>query len=161
MCTHPQAEMHAEATGTTTPAATAPAPQSTIHHQSFDDAQTASATHTTKTDPFAEPLGAGSKGPATTSTATSNATASPSFSSPSTDGKTAATATSTAEAAAKKEEKRKMTAEQREKMEQYDKERAEEKKERVRILTQKLRDRVRPFVEARNPGANDDPETTR
>lgn len=54
-----------------------------------------------------------------------------------------------------------MTAEQREKMEQYDKERAEEKKERVRVLTQKLRDRVRPFVEARNPGANDDPETTR
>ncbi|KAK4052657.1 DnaJ-like protein [Microbotryomycetes sp. JL201] len=66
-----------------------------------------------------------------------------------------------ADAHLSKEDRRRKEQEQREKLEQYEKERAEEKRERVRVLTQKLRDRVRPFVEATNPGADGDPETQR
>lgn len=46
-------------------------------------------------------------------------------------------------------------------MEAYDRERADEKKERVRVLAQKLKDRIRPFVEARNPGGEGDSESKR
>ncbi|TNY24400.1 X-domain of DnaJ-containing-domain-containing protein [Rhodotorula diobovata] len=55
----------------------------------------------------------------------------------------------------------KLTPEQKQKA--YDEERKsyEEKRKRVETLAQKLRDRVRPLVEARNPGDKDDPETRR
>ncbi|KAK4690455.1 hypothetical protein P7C70_g9573, partial [Phenoliferia sp. Uapishka_3] len=45
------------------------------------------------------------------------------------------------------------------KMEAYERERSEEKKERVRMLVQKLLDRIRPFVDAKSPGDANDPET--
>ncbi|GAA5839630.1 hypothetical protein JCM9279_006002 [Rhodotorula babjevae] len=55
----------------------------------------------------------------------------------------------------------KLTPEQKQKA--YDDERKsyEEKRKRVETLAAKLRDRVRPFVEAREPGGMDDPETRR
>lgn len=46
-------------------------------------------------------------------------------------------------------------------MYEMQKERAEEKRKRVSTLAQKLRDRVRPFVEASKPGDAEDPETKR
>ena len=51
--------------------------------------------------------------------------------------------------------------EAREKMEAYERERAEEKKERVRNLVSKLKDRIRPMVEAKDPGNGEDPEVKR
>ncbi|KAM0786741.1 hypothetical protein ACM66B_002178 [Microbotryomycetes sp. NB124-2] len=89
---------------------------------------------------------------AASGTATAAATAAP---------EAAGAASTPTDAHLSKEERRRKEQEQREKLEQYEKERAEEKRERVRVLTQKLRDRVRPFVEATNPGADGDPETQR
>lgn len=54
-----------------------------------------------------------------------------------------------------------MTPEQRQKLELYDQQRFEEKRERLRNLTDKLRDRIRPFVHASNPGGEGDVETER
>ncbi|BGP17521.1 hypothetical protein JCM10213_008254 [Rhodosporidiobolus nylandii] len=55
----------------------------------------------------------------------------------------------------------KLTAEQKQKAYEEEKKSWEEKRKRVETLAQKLRDRVRPFVEARNPGVKDDTETQR
>ncbi|GAA5849141.1 hypothetical protein JCM8547_006460 [Rhodosporidiobolus lusitaniae] len=55
----------------------------------------------------------------------------------------------------------KLTAEQKQKAYEAEKASWEEKRKRVETLAQKLRDRVRPLVEARDPGGKDDPETKR
>ncbi|BGP33232.1 DnaJ-like protein [Rhodotorula toruloides] len=55
----------------------------------------------------------------------------------------------------------KLTAEQKQKAYEEEKKSWEEKRKRIETLAEKLRDRVRPFVEARNPGDKDDPETKR
>lgn len=52
-----------------------------------------------------------------------------------------------------------MTPEQREKLIAHDKERKRALELRVRMLTEKLVERLRPFVESKNPGAPGDPET--
>lgn len=55
----------------------------------------------------------------------------------------------------------KQTPEQRIEAEKYERQRREETVSRVNDLTKKLLERIRPFVEARNPGEADDPETER
>ena len=52
-----------------------------------------------------------------------------------------------------------MTAEQRAKLEELDAERRKAMETRIADLTQKLIERLRPFVEAKQPGNKDDPET--
>lgn len=52
-----------------------------------------------------------------------------------------------------------MTPEQRAKLEELDKERRKAMEERIAMLTTKLNDRLRPFVEAKHPGDKEDPET--
>jgi hypothetical protein len=58
-----------------------------------------------------------------------------------------------------KDRKRKLTPEQREKLQEIEKERRKAMEDRVSMLTTKLSDRLRPYVEAAHPGAKDDPET--
>lgn len=53
----------------------------------------------------------------------------------------------------------KLTPEQREKLAAHDRERKRALEARVRMLTDKLIERLRPFVNAKNPGAQGDPET--
>ena len=53
----------------------------------------------------------------------------------------------------------KVTPEQRKKAEEHDRERKRAMDERIKILTTKLVDRLRPFVEAQHPGDKDDAET--
>jgi X-domain of DnaJ-containing len=53
----------------------------------------------------------------------------------------------------------KLTPEQREKLAAHERERKRALEVRVRMLTEKLVDRLRPFVEAKNPGGPGDPET--
>jgi len=60
-------------------------------------------------------------------------------------------------AASKKRSK--LTPEQRAKLDAYDRERKRALETRVRTLTEKLVERLRPFVEAKNPGAPGDAET--
>lgn len=55
--------------------------------------------------------------------------------------------------------KHKLTAEQREKLEAFEHEKAEKEQKRIADLTEKLKDRIRPYVDARHPGADDDSET--
>lgn len=61
--------------------------------------------------------------------------------------------------AEEKEKERLRRLEQREKLREQDKERRKAMEERVATLTTKMIERIRPFVEAKNPGAKDDPET--
>lgn len=59
----------------------------------------------------------------------------------------------------KEKHKHKVTPEQREKLEAFEKEKAEKERQRVQDLAEKLKDRIRPFVQAKNPGSPDDTET--
>lgn len=52
-----------------------------------------------------------------------------------------------------------LTPEQRKKLQELEDERKKALEERVKTLTTKLLERLRPFVEAQKPGGNDDPET--
>lgn len=67
----------------------------------------------------------------------------------------------TAGAAAGKAAKQQQSAEQRQKAYEEEKKSWEEKRQRVETLAKKLRERVRPFVEATKPGDKDDVETKR
>ncbi|WFC99377.1 hypothetical protein MYAM1_002121 [Malassezia yamatoensis] len=72
------------------------------------------------------------------------------------DSDTTATAAAVAKEKEKEKSKQKMTPEQREKLEAFEKEKVEKEKKRIENLTERLKDRIRPFVEAKNPGdAND------
>lgn len=53
----------------------------------------------------------------------------------------------------------KLTPEQRMKLQELEEERKKALEERVKILTTKLVERLRPFIEAKHPGEKDDPET--
>ncbi|SCV70271.1 BQ2448_1665 [Microbotryum intermedium] len=145
---------------TTTTAATAsnmtvPPPQGSISHSTVDDIPAGPGVTTTG------PVSTDGKSAPTTSTSFGTATATSPIPGASTAAAGAHASLSAADAAEEKEKKRKLEAEKREKMEQFERERAEEKKQRIKVLSSKLKDRIRPFVEAKNPGANDDPETQR
>ena len=51
-------------------------------------------------------------------------------------------------------------AEQREKLREHERARRKAMEQRVAMLTKKMIERLRPFVEAKDPGGNDDPEST-
>ena len=53
----------------------------------------------------------------------------------------------------------KLTPEQKKKLQELEEERKKALEERVKLLTTKLVERLRPFVEAKHPGEKDDPET--
>jgi len=59
----------------------------------------------------------------------------------------------------KKDKKGKLTPEQKQKLQELEVERRKNMEERVEALHKKLIDRLRPFVEAKDPGAPNDPET--
>ncbi|PWN94849.1 DnaJ-domain-containing protein [Tilletiopsis washingtonensis] len=59
----------------------------------------------------------------------------------------------------KKSDRAKLTPEQRAKLDELEQEKEKAEKERIEDLTRKLKDRIRPFVEARNPGDANDSET--
>ncbi|KAF7795016.1 hypothetical protein EIP86_006160 [Pleurotus ostreatoroseus] len=63
------------------------------------------------------------------------------------------------ETARERKRKSKMTPEQKKKLQELEEERRKNMEERIDTLTKKLVDRLRPFVEAKHPGAKDDPET--
>lgn len=60
---------------------------------------------------------------------------------------------------ARDKKRAKMTPEQKAKLQELENERRKAMEERVEALHRKLIDRLRPFVEAKNPGAPNDPET--
>jgi hypothetical protein len=74
--------------------------------------------------------------------------------------KDAASSSKTTPSKEKAQAKRqKMTPEQRAKLQELEKERRKAMEERIAYLTRKLIEVLRPFVEAKNPGDKDDPET--
>lgn len=60
---------------------------------------------------------------------------------------------------AEKREAARKKAEQREKLREHDKARRKAMEARVAMLTQKMIERIRPFVDAKDPGGKDDPES--
>lgn len=60
---------------------------------------------------------------------------------------------------AKDKRRNKMTPEQKEKLREQERERQKVMEARVTMLTTKMIERLRPFVEAQHPGDKDDPET--
>ncbi|KAF7356565.1 J domain-containing protein [Mycena venus] len=60
---------------------------------------------------------------------------------------------------AKDKKRNKMTPEQKEKLREQERERQKVMEARVAMLTAKMIERLRPFVEAKHPGDKDDPET--
>ncbi|CAE6428960.1 unnamed protein product [Rhizoctonia solani] len=75
------------------------------------------------------------------------------------DGSGAATPTSTGGTGGKdKKGKSKLSPEQRKKLEEMDLQRKKVMEERIKTLTEKLKDRIRPFITAKNPGDINDPE---
>ncbi|KAJ7180703.1 X-domain of DnaJ-containing-domain-containing protein [Mycena filopes] len=61
--------------------------------------------------------------------------------------------------AGKDKKRNRMTPEQKEKLREQERERQKVMEARVTMLTTKMIERLRPFVEAKNPGDKDDPET--
>lgn len=133
-------------------------PQSTIHSQA----------HVEQT-PTVSPTGT----PSTPSTSATSASA-PSSSAPTSSSANPSTtpAEPAASSASSKEEQHptkshlagkppKLTPEQKQKAYEEEKKSYEEKRKRIQVLSEKLRDRVRGFVEATNPGDKDDQETKR
>ncbi|TIB69142.1 hypothetical protein E3P77_00698 [Wallemia ichthyophaga] len=59
------------------------------------------------------------------------------------------------------DEHKKLTDEQKVKLKEHEAQTEKEKEERVKYLTECMKDRLRVFVEARNPGSENDPETKR
>lgn len=74
-------------------------------------------------------------------------------------GSTSAAAAAAAEREREKREAAKRRNEQREKLREHEKERRKVMEARVAMLTEKMIERLRPFVEAKDPGGKDDPET--
>lgn len=62
-------------------------------------------------------------------------------------------------AAASGSKANKVTPEQRAKLEEFEKEKEIAEEKRIKDLTEKLKDRIRPFCSAKNPGDKDDSET--
>lgn len=100
-----------------------------------------------------EKLAFGTAEKSTPITATSTSTATASASTFSSTAPSTATTPTPARSRPTPEERAEQLAESRR--------RDEEKRERIRVLAQKLIERVRPFVESSAPGAPDDPETMR
>lgn len=86
----------------------------------------------------------------------------PAGESPPTDGTatpTSPSATSEAEKRRAAKKKSKLTPEQRKQMEELELERKKAMEARIKMLTEKLIERLRPLVEAKKPGDKDDEET--
>jgi hypothetical protein len=83
---------------------------------------------------------------------------------PSAPGSTSPSVLPPAPTAADKDRERREAAqrkaEQREKIREQDKARRKAMEERVAMLTKKMIERLRPFVEAKDPGGSEDPEST-
>lgn len=73
-------------------------------------------------------------------------------------GSPSPSASAQAEKEAREAEKRRK-AEQREKLREHDRARRKAMEERVAMLTKKMVERIRPYVEAKHPGGKDDAET--
>ncbi|CAE6447120.1 unnamed protein product [Rhizoctonia solani] len=75
------------------------------------------------------------------------------------EGSGAATPNSTGGAAGKdKKGKSKLSPEQRKKLDELDQQRKKVMEDRIKTLTDKLKERIRPYVSAKNPGDTNDPE---
>ncbi|KIM44664.1 hypothetical protein M413DRAFT_442619 [Hebeloma cylindrosporum] len=69
------------------------------------------------------------------------------------------TSATLADKEAEKQEAARRKAEQREKLREHDKARRKAMEARIAMLTKKMIERIRPFVEAKEPGGKDDPES--
>lgn len=112
----------------------------------------AAASTTTAQDPA---TGATEPGTATPTSTTTDETAASGTTVGAHDSKAAASAGKTAPS----KPSNKVTPEQRAKLEAFEKEKEQQEEKRIKDLTEKLKDRIRPFVNSKNPGDKEDSET--
>lgn len=155
-----KAEIEKEMNGGTTPVAGEPAPPSTIHPDTSNTntAPTTPASPEKTSVPIPDSLpipGSPQPHPDATSSTSLQPHAPPA------EGRTSpgSPGGSKKAAAADAKKRAKTTPEQRAKLQALDVERRKAMEERIELLTQKLIDKLRPIVDAKNPGDKDDPET--
>ncbi|POY75277.1 hypothetical protein BMF94_1647 [Rhodotorula taiwanensis] len=141
--------------------ASTPAPQSTIHSEAHVEPTVASTTAT----PGVSPTGTAAAASSTPAAATTAPLGPESGATPAASASTTTGGATPAEHHHAKShlagKPPKLSAEQKQKAYEEEKKSWEEKRQRVETLAQKLRERVRPFVEAAKPGDKDDVETKR
>ncbi|KAI0079403.1 DnaJ-domain-containing protein [Panus rudis PR-1116 ss-1] len=119
--------------------------------------ESAAATETTATPVSPQPLHATA---ASATDGPNSHTALIATSSPGTPDETSSKSSNAHKDKKEKEKgKNKLTPEQKKKLQEIEEERKRNMEERIETLEKKLIDRLRPFVEAKNPGDKDDPET--
>ena len=154
-------QVETDSTSTTAKSTATTPQQSTIHHEAHVEPQAA---------PTVTPTGTTTPSPSTTGTTPVSA----SEPSPSVAGAQPSVPPSSSTSKDSKDSKEhqhakshlagkppKLTPEQKQKAYEEEKKSYEEKRKRIETLAAKLRDRVRGFVEATNPGEKDDAETKR
>ncbi|KAI0315030.1 X-domain of DnaJ-containing-domain-containing protein [Amylostereum chailletii] len=150
-----KAELDKELNGTVTPPAASPsatpAPGTTPAATPPATPESNGAPSTSAPAPAPAPASDATPGPGASVVASPSEPAS-GTSTPTADGKPAP-------APAPPKKRGKLTPEQRKQLEEHDRERKRVMEDRIKMLTQKLVDRLRPFVDAKAPGAKDDPET--
>lgn len=155
------AQVETDSTSTTAKPTTATPQQSTIHHEAHVEPQAAPTVTPTGTPSTASPP----------SPATPVSTSEPSPSVAGAQPSVPASSSTSKDSKDSKEHQHakshlagkppKLTPEQKQKAYEEEKKSYEEKRKRIETLAAKLRDRVRGFVEATNPGEKDDAETKR
>ncbi|GAA6000932.1 hypothetical protein JCM5350_001523 [Sporobolomyces pararoseus] len=143
-------------TGATTATTSNPATQSTIHHEPHSEP---TSTTTSTTLPTGTTTTTTVPEPSSTSSTTTSGTGTLPGDKPSTTSSTSTQPPPPKSHLAGKPPK--LTPEQKQKNYEEERKSYEEKRKRIETLSNKLRDRVRPFVEATKPGDKDDQETKR
>lgn len=144
--------------GASTPSVASPIP---VHVTSPDAAPSANGSR--PSSPFAKPPSPAKVPLPTSPTAATHSAHTSLISTPpsNTENPSPSPSTSSKEkdAAAAKKRANKLSAEQKAKLHEQEKERRKVMEARIKMLTTKLIDRLRPFVEAEKPGEKDDKET--
>lgn len=153
-----KAEMERELNGGATPPAQAPSvsgtPAATEPEATAQPPPTSQSAPNLSTPVTAESTASPSLAPPASLAPVAGASSSTSLMSPS-----SGTARAPSEKDKDAKKRQKMSPEQKKKLQELDDERRKNMEERVRVLTEKLKDRLRPFVYAKKPGDKDDPET--
>ncbi|KAF7982588.1 hypothetical protein HWV62_27601 [Athelia sp. TMB] len=149
-----KAELEKEMNGGTTPVPGTPSPSAINTHVHTATASPASPTTASASESIPAPVPGEAK---PTPDATSSSSLQPHT--PGTEGRTSPASPGGSKKASDAKKRSKATPEQRAKLQEIEIERRKAMEERIETLTEKLIEKLRPLIEAKNPGDRSDPET--